>query len=103
EGPCQRMGWGRAAGWESAPRPADEVLLAQQGVEEVVHPPAAELEVAAQPALPLEAALLQHPLRAEVLDRAAGLHPLEQGVVEEVVEEDRQRLAHYAAVLEDGR
>jgi hypothetical protein len=41
---------------------AGEILLAQQGVEEVVHPPAVELEVAAELPLAAEAALLQHPL-----------------------------------------
>src|SRR6185312_193962 len=45
-------------------------VVAQEGVEVVVHSPAAQLEIGAQPAFAFETRLLQHALGADVIHGA---------------------------------
>src|SRR6185312_1967158 len=79
-----------------------QIVVAQEGVEVVVDSPAAQLEIGAQPAFAFETRLLQHALGADVIHGATSLDPLQQGVVVEVLDQEREGLAHHSPVLVEG-
>ena len=78
-------------------------IAAEDGVKVVVDTVAAEHEVVPQAALAMKPQLFQYPLRAQVLDRAAGLDAIELAMKKQLGEEQGEGLRHHTAALKRRR